>query len=919
MYIVVKKTRVGGGIRTNVRCDVAIVRHLVNTRRSLIDEEAIDGVHDAVRVDVGLNQRDIALPIAGRHVTDDFHARSAHTGHVSLVGRADRGAGAAVDVRENTSVSFAWVVFSDGSYYEPGKNHKYKKGSTGFGMWAMNTRTGKEILLAGAGEKNTAKSSTYTEALAILAASIALSGCDLTIYTDSQCCIDTFRNLPDLAQGNFAGCKNANVWREIYRNLQTTRILLRKVKGHAGVRENEIADRCAEFGNTLTTDFFCTQEIPRGMPVTNIETEYLDRSLFHEPTEITFSDVRVPSRMSSDATPSTLEINIAINRLKTHTASGHDGILPRTMKNKIFRDRLHELVLEIWKTGKIPRVLLTTKLAPIAKSGPGGEKNLRGIAVQNCAIRVITGIILARTSDCPLLDFQFGFRRERGCAQAIHVAKTAIQAALGSRKKLFVCFIDLSKAYDCIPREHLPKILEAYGCAPHTASLILTLYDDVMWIKADIPRSFKCKIGVKQGCALSPRIFNMFLDTVIRKSLPHVPGALINNVHYTLLAYADDIAVFAENEQDLQRSLDVLSANLRDMNLLVNIKKTEYMVINGTASDNKDSTKRYNKRERKKRRRYGLARDGLDTELSADRTTLFLPREVSNDPRMHNLGCPDTKCEFTAYCHTLATGRPANAAEALRNHIAKRHGQDIDHTIYKPTPLLRRDIWQHSAIRASQIPAGPNTYQISMDTGAGPTALARVSSFKYLGTTITDTGSLIEEIKRRCHMARQATKTLELAWKHIRARHTRARLFRTLVVPVLFYGAETWTPNAMEMATLSGTYHNLARRAVHMTRKLRSNSGWHAPTNDKVRQAAGIPDVPDALRAARLRLFGQMYRNCSSPTMMAILDSDVKGTKRGGTRRTWREQVKQDILYLQLDPGLAEHKEKWAEATNPKA
>ena len=493
------------------------------------------------------------------------------------------------------------------------------------------------------------------------------------------------------------------------------------------------------------------------MPLTNIESECLHRNLFHQPTEIMFYNERVPSRMSSDTTPSTLEINIAINRLKTHTAAGHDGILPRTMKDKVFREKLHELVLEIWKTGKIPSALRTTRLSPIPKTGPGGEKNLRGIAVQNCAVRVITGIILARTSDCPLMDFQFGFRRERGCAQAIHIAKTAIQGALGSRKQLLVCFIDLSKAYDCIPREHLPTILKAYGCAPHTASLIMTLYDDVMWIKADKPRSFRCKIGVKQGCALSPRIFNMFLDTVIRRSLPHIPGAFINNIHYTLLAYADDIAVFAENEQDLQRSLDVLSANLKDMNLLVNTKKTEYMVINSTASDNKDSTKGYNRRERKKRHRHGLARDGLDTELSADRSTLFLPSDVSRDPRTHNLGCPDAKCEFTAYCHTLTTGRPANAAEALRTHMAKRHGHDVEHTIYITTPLLRRDIWTHSAIRASQIPAGPNTCRIYMETDQGRTLLTRVRSFKYLGTTITDTGSLMEEIARRCFMARKVS------------------------------------------------------------------------------------------------------------------------------------------------------------------
>ena len=236
-------------------------------------------------------------------------------------------------------------------------------------------------------------------------------------------------------------------------------------------------------------------------------------------------------------------------------------------------------------------MLRNTRLTPIPKPGASGEKNLRGIAVQNCIVRVLTGIILARTSDCPLSDFQFGFRRERGCAQAVHIAKTAIQGALGSRKRLLVCFLDLSKAYDCIPREHLESVLDHYGCDPHIASLIMALYDDEMWIKADKLRHFKCKIGVKQGCSLSPRIFNMFLDVAMRGALPHMKGAIINNVHYNVLAYADDLAVFAENEQDLPQSLDILSARLKDMNLLVNIKKTEYMVINGEPSNNQDSTK----------------------------------------------------------------------------------------------------------------------------------------------------------------------------------------------------------------------------------------------------------------------------------------------------------------------------------------
>ena len=85
-----------------------------------------------------------------------------------------------------------------------------------------------------------------------------------------------------------------------------------------------------------------------GTPLTNIVFENLHRELFQKPTEIKYSPERVPSRMSRGDMPSSLEIDVAINRLRTHSAAGHDGVTPTMMKDKRFRVEIYELIREMW-------------------------------------------------------------------------------------------------------------------------------------------------------------------------------------------------------------------------------------------------------------------------------------------------------------------------------------------------------------------------------------------------------------------------------------------------------------------------------------------------------------------------------------------------------------------------------------------
>ncbi|GFR85072.1 endonuclease-reverse transcriptase [Elysia marginata] len=88
----------------------------------------------------------------------------------------------------------------------------------------------------------------------------------------------------------------------------------------------------------------------------------------------------------------------------------------------------------------------------------------------------------------------------------------------------------------------------------------------------------KIKRGVRQGCVLSPDLFSLYSELIMRNIEGprgiHIGGHIINN-----LRYADDIVLFAENAKDLQRLLIIVREESQKRGLELNSKKTEIMVV----------------------------------------------------------------------------------------------------------------------------------------------------------------------------------------------------------------------------------------------------------------------------------------------------------------------------------------------------
>ena len=159
--------------------------------------------------------------------------------------------------------------------------------------------------------------------------------------------------------------------------------------------------------------------------------------------------------------------------------------------------------------------------------------------------------------DSILRDKQAGFRPGGSCCDQIFVLRSIFEECLEWNTLLIINFIDFQKAFDSIHRPTLWNILKEYGVPEKYVNIVKTLYENskcAVKVNNSLTDWFLIKSGVRQGCILSPLLFGITIDWVMKRSMENKTTGIkwLNNTTLEDLDFADDIALLSHSYNDQQ-------------------------------------------------------------------------------------------------------------------------------------------------------------------------------------------------------------------------------------------------------------------------------------------------------------------------------------------------------------------------------
>ena len=212
--------------------------------------------------------------------------------------------------------------------------------------------------------------------------------------------------------------------------------------------------------------------------------------------------------------PTLEELTSAVKKLKNSKAGGSSNILPEMVKAACEEVR------------KVPQEWTDATIIPIPKKGNLNIcDNWRGIALLEVVGKVVARVIQARlqkVAEEELPESQCGFREGRGCSDMIFTVRQLVEKTIEHHSKQFLIFVDLTKAYDTVPREALWCALQKLGVPKTIIDIIQSLHEGMkarVWVEGELLEEIDVDNGLRQGCTLAPVLFNIYACLVVERGL----------------------------------------------------------------------------------------------------------------------------------------------------------------------------------------------------------------------------------------------------------------------------------------------------------------------------------------------------------------------------------------------------------------
>ena len=157
-----------------------------------------------------------------------------------------------------------------------------------------------------------------------------------------------------------------------------------------------------------------------------------------------------------------------------------------------------------------------------------------------------------------IAEEQYGFQPDKSTRNAIFFLRILSERAIEMQQDLHICFIDYKKAFDCLKLEIVLKKLQEVGIDDKDLRIIQNLYFKQ---KASVrvgnaeTETIPIKKSVRQGCVASPNLFNLYQEMIMRATT-NMAGIKVGGINISNIRYADDTALIATSQVNLQRLVD---------------------------------------------------------------------------------------------------------------------------------------------------------------------------------------------------------------------------------------------------------------------------------------------------------------------------------------------------------------------------
>ena len=229
--------------------------------------------------------------------------------------------------------------------------------------------------------------------------------------------------------------------------------------------------------------------------------------------------------------------------------------------------------------------------------------NYRGISLLSIVGKVFARVMLMRLQKLTeriYPESQCGIRAGRSTIDMIFSLRQLQEKCGEQHMPLYIAFIDLTKAFDLVSRDGLFTVLPKIGCPPKLQSMIESFHTNTngtVQFNCSSSDPFEIHNGVKQGCILAPTLFGIFFGMLLKHAFDTTEGIYlrtrsddrlfnlarlraktkVREVLIRDMLFADDAAVVAHTQEELQSLMDCFSQACTDFGLTTSLEKTNVL------------------------------------------------------------------------------------------------------------------------------------------------------------------------------------------------------------------------------------------------------------------------------------------------------------------------------------------------------